>query len=1078
MTHPSDQEPNPAQDAEDLQTPTDDAVSTPDAETESTVETTADPEGLPEIEELTPEIVEEQAWRNDVMLRLAVVLLAFLMGFTATHESGTLVHIRSGEYTFEHGGLPPRTDVFSFTANGQLWVNRGWLFDVVVAGLYQISPWALTIAKALIAAGAFWLLIRIRLPEVPTWWGSVCAVLALVACLPLLTAQPELITILGTVIAIWLLARWQSQLRGIAFGLPLLFLVWANLDPRMFFGLAVVLAFAIGETVQRIVGDRNNAPSLTTLWIALAGSFVASVVHPFGWETLLAPADLYQIIYPTLRDITSVVGLNARSSSVMITSEIYWTPISPATIAGVTVLGLGFISLLLNWRNFRISHLLVLVVSAAAAGVARHELGFAAIVAAAIGTLNAQQWYIENFRAEYSTALGERIFSVGGRAVTALAFMLLALAFLIGRLDFGRRAGIGFSAKLQQDMRSAEADSQDIPKDHRGLNVSYRDGDLLIWAGRKPFIDSRLAMYGRITATQEQTDAAEADSSEPVRSILEEHRRLFAGLDAAISGKGDDELSALTWVAGLKRWGVTHLYVPFLQPRPAYEYYAALVGGRQPWVLFDLGTAYAVLYRTDVVDQKSQKLDTELQEFIIKHLPNPGIDVYKANVETPPAPLLEWPKPQPWLTQQLYGPPIPPDATQRARNYNVHVGAMVTDLIATITFAHIVIRDAKQGLAENPTAVDSYRLLADAYSRLGLAERQFNGQFVGQPLPQTRRYFQAIAACYQALSLNPEDRQVRQLLMQQYEMNNRPDLLLRELSWFLEHWEFASDDDEAADARRRLAEEQREKLIEGIKSVRSEIDKRVTQGMPILQAAGIAYQQGGCVELALELLDSKPSTEETGLPSAGETFLRIQLYLESGRIPEALELVRVSQEMLAESGSTSQNLPWKQWIAYLDLAMYRNEEAAILLKNEAESLVKTSIRNVMATLPLATRPMEPFPWFMQVQDDWVMPHALLSEQAIGQTAQRAARLSIEAGLTYLEMGQSAKAGEMFRQALDIHPETVYRPLMAFYIGQITGEPVRLMPPSMEIPVWGKMFADGPKIQESTTPPAEAEKPAE
>ena len=295
MTHPSDQEPNPAQDAEDLQTPTDDAVSTPGAETDSTVETTADPEGLPEIEELTPEIVEEQAWRNDVMLRLAVVLLAFLMGFTAIHESATLVHIRSGEYTFEHGGLPPRTDVFSFTANGQPWVNRGWLFDVVVAGLYQISPWALTITKALIAAGAFWLLIRIRLPEVPTWWGSVCAVLALVACLPLLTAQPELITLLGTVIAIWLLARWQSQLRGIVFGLPLLFLVWANLDPRMFFGLAVVLAFALGETVQRIIGDRNNAPSLTTLWIALAGSFVASVAHPFGWETLLAPADLYQI---------------------------------------------------------------------------------------------------------------------------------------------------------------------------------------------------------------------------------------------------------------------------------------------------------------------------------------------------------------------------------------------------------------------------------------------------------------------------------------------------------------------------------------------------------------------------------------------------------------------------------------------------------------------------------------------------------------------------------------------------------------------------------------------------------------
>ncbi|WP_166820226.1 hypothetical protein [Thalassoroseus pseudoceratinae] len=1082
MTYPSDQESTPAQDAEDSHNSTNESSAACDSEPDRPSEELES--GLPEVEELTPEIVEEQAWRNDVMLRLAVVLLAFLFGFSAIDESATLVHIRSGEYTFEHGGLPPRTDVLSYTAEGQNWINRNWLFDVVLAGVHQISPLALTVVKALIAAGAFWLLIRVRIKDVPTWWGSVCAILALVACLPLLTAQPELITLLGTVVLLWLLNRWQDERTGTVIALPILFLVWANLDPRMFLGLALLVVFSLGETIQRLIRQREDSPSLVTLWIAVAGSLIASIVHPFGWQTLLAPVDLYSIVYPTLRDALSVITLNGQEVAASIGDETYWTPISPAAIAGVTVLGLAIVTLLLNWRNFRISHLLLILVAGGAAAVARHELGFAAIVAAAVGTLNAQQWYIENFRSEYSTELRERLFSVGGRAVTALAFMMLALAFLLGRLDFGRRAGIGFSAQLRQDMRSVLEDTKDIPQEHHGLNVSYRDGDLLIWSGHKPFIDSRLELFGNITAAPSTTDAKQPDakeekpaaSDESSQSLLNSHQRMFAGLDAAIRGTADDDLSGQTWIDGLKQWHVTHFYSPFLQPRPTYEYYAALIGRRQPWVLTRLGTAYAILYRTDVRDE-SNGTDLKLQKFIVEHLPNPGTEVYKAEVETPPAPLLEWPKPQPWLTQQLYGPPIAPDATQRAKNYNIHLGALVTDPISTMTFAHIIIREARRGLAEDPSAIDSYRLLADGYTRLGIAEEQFNGQFIQRGLPRTRRYLQAISACHQALSLNPDDRQMRQLLMTQYEMNNRPDLLLRQLDWFLDHWESDTSDNKTAESRRRVIEEQRDKVADRVKMIRSEIDKLVTQGAPMLQVAGTAYQQGGCVEMAIGLLDSQSESSETGQPPLNEMFLRIQLYLESGRIPEALELVRFSQDRIAEAGSNSQSLPWQQWIAYLDLSMYRNEEAAILLSNEANRIVKSSLRNLLATLPLATRPVEPFPWFMQVQDDWVLAHALLADQVGSQTGPRAARLSIDAGMTYLELGRSKKAGEMFRQALEIHPETTYRPLMAFYIGQITGNPVRLMPPSMEIPIWNGMFAEGPAVSETSPQPAKAEKPA-
>ena len=127
--HPpdADNEPTPA--------PSD----TPPAESEASKEAADSPEGtadadLPEYEPLTPELVEEEALRADFMLRWAVVLLALMLGCTRVTETISLVRIRTGEYLAGHGWLPPRTDVFSYTALDHAWVNLGWLADLLLAG--------------------------------------------------------------------------------------------------------------------------------------------------------------------------------------------------------------------------------------------------------------------------------------------------------------------------------------------------------------------------------------------------------------------------------------------------------------------------------------------------------------------------------------------------------------------------------------------------------------------------------------------------------------------------------------------------------------------------------------------------------------------------------------------------------------------------------------------------------------------------------------------------------------------------------------------------------------------------------
>ena len=255
-----------------------------------------DDDELPEWEPLTPELVEDEAIRGDFMLRWAAVLLAFLLACTQVAETRALVRIKTGQYMAAHGFLPPAQDVFSNTAAERPWVNLSWLFDALVAGVYGIGgATALSLFKALLAAVTFGLLIHTTRPRVSSWWGTICAVIAMLACTLQLTVGPELVTLLGLAVTIWWLHRWREGMSAHLWPLLGLFFIWSNLDPRMFLGLALLLLYAIGEEVGRLISRPSlEEPQLRKhLWLVIGGCCAVSLLNPFGWNALLAPITLY-----------------------------------------------------------------------------------------------------------------------------------------------------------------------------------------------------------------------------------------------------------------------------------------------------------------------------------------------------------------------------------------------------------------------------------------------------------------------------------------------------------------------------------------------------------------------------------------------------------------------------------------------------------------------------------------------------------------------------------------------------------------------------------------------------------------
>ena len=459
---------------------------------------TSPEEDLPEWIPLTPELVEDEAIRGDFMLRWAAVLLALLMGWTIVQETSVLTHIKTGQYLADHGFIPPDTDVFSSSAGDRPWVNLAWLWDLALSGVYGLlGPQGVSLLKALLAALTFWVASRISMPELPTWWGSVCSVLALLAAFPSLTATPTIMTLLGTACLMHQLHRWTvARDARLPWPIPLLMFVWCQFDDRAWIGGAVLIAFTIGAWIDgRRSGQDAFSGDVRSLSLMAAGSLIAMLVHPFLWETLLSPWRLYELEYPT-RQIYANRDTPFLHELYPLSSGEFWARMNYFNAAGLLLWLMTLVTLVLNRERLRLAHLSTFVATSCLAFAGAGELAVAGIVNAALATVNAQQWYQANFRQTYSVETSELLFSRAGRALTVIAFFVLGFAMVSGHLTGaeGRRVGLGWDPQLEQTIASYEQVLEDS-FDDRPFNFRLFQGDVLIWTGKQPFIDSRVRLF-------------------------------------------------------------------------------------------------------------------------------------------------------------------------------------------------------------------------------------------------------------------------------------------------------------------------------------------------------------------------------------------------------------------------------------------------------------------------------------------------------------------------------------------------------------------------------------------------------
>ncbi len=998
-------------------------------------------EELPEYEPLTPELVEDEAIRGDFMIRWVVVLLAVLLACVSTIESATLIHIRSGQTIMANGYWPPATDTLSSTAEGQPWYNLSWLFDLSIASLYNIGgPILITLAKAILVGVSFWTVVQTSKRGVSTWWGSVCAVLALLACYPYFSAEPVMITICGVGILFYLLNRWQeSEFESIPWAIVALMCVWSNLDPRMYLGLGLVVLFAIGRTVGGFLNSDDSSASASTrpVWILTGLCIVASLVNPFLWRSLLSPLALYGSELPGWQTLFS----NARGVTEVgyfpLTHSIFWENLNHSSLAGLMLIATAAVCMYLNRSRLDWGHLFVYIGFIGFSLLSSRDLGPTSVVCAVLATLNAQEWYRNSFRQTYSIETSELIFTRGGRAVTVVALAGLAYLAVGSRLSESPwwQVGFGFHEQLQNEI-DAVSQSMEESFDDRPFHFGLRQGDLLVWVGKKSFIDSRLSLFT-------------SDTPSVLDKFLQARSALFLPLTQSEVPKTPEEAEQRSrkWKDILDEYKIAWAVASLHGIVPDYLSHFSLMVAEQEWKMVGLGPYSSTYCRLDVDRDGMEEYRDKLTVDFLKQ-------AFKDDIESKDIAVREdWAQPATFYQKYLTRARSPmPNPIRQALHYREYFrladrGGLQLNPRLSIALSHLIIRNVNAGLVDDFQQADGYRALGAAYEILRLNESEIS-RLSGGGYSSERRFYQAVQALSQALVIEPNHLATRRYLQNIYVTQRRVDLVLRELKRIKEIQSKAG-----ISIEENVLEQDRqreESLTAALANIRGQIGKLLEQNPDYLRAANLAYRNG-CTLYALELLNQDPNLL---LQNPRAQLLQAALLMESGQGDQAYQILG-KLEGVAEQASFRE---WRTPAALSSLGHGEYSRANSIWTRDALDAERSQMTAAMQTLPFIGR-----------QSSWPMNQTRSAASVLDRLPRRSAQQWFNVALNALESGETSKAGEHLKHMIEIFPETELRPLVQFYLYQVTDELIDLTAPSDWIPVDNELYPDpNQKLAEVTT----------
>lgn len=398
-------------------------------------------------------------------MRAAVALCAALAAFAVTafapqvlNDGDTFLHIAAGRRMLaDHAIL--FSDPFSFTKFGAPWNAHEWLAEITMAFAYQTGGWSGLIAMFAVAAAATagiltYQLGRWLMPQAQ----AITALLAMCCMTGSLLARPHLLAL--PLLAIWTaeLVRARADRRRPSLWLLPVLIIWINIHASFLLGLAIAAVLGLEALIDET----------ETRWKTLRGWGLFGAAAALG--CLANPHFLQGVLFPL-----SLMGTPSLAS----VDE--WQPtdlshVQPIVLAAAAAL---YVMLTRGVKMSAVRTVLVLGLLYMTLQHQRHQIVVAVIAPLLLAEPLAQALSAVGERARTWPAL-----AVGGFATVALVALLsVRLALPLMRGD-GAVAPVTALAGVPARVRAKPV-----------LN-DYGFGGYLIFAGVRPFIDSRAELYG------------------------------------------------------------------------------------------------------------------------------------------------------------------------------------------------------------------------------------------------------------------------------------------------------------------------------------------------------------------------------------------------------------------------------------------------------------------------------------------------------------------------------------------------------------------------------------------------------
>lgn len=1025
---------------------------------------------LPEDEPLTPELVEEEAIRGDFMLRWAAVFLAILMAFGQINDTKPLVLIRSGDQMRANGFVPVRTDQFSLTMDGKSVSNVSWLFDHLVSLSWLVAgEKGLTLLKVLIAAISSFFLVRISIPGVSTWWSSICAVFAIVACSSDFLPLPELITILGMTLTMRFLVQHRlGKSEGLTWKLPLLIAVWCNFDSRAWVGAGVVVAYAVGSAISgRLAARKQSLAAVAeqrTLLLPAVLTVLALLVNPFHVNSLLSPLTVYTKEYPALQ---AQRRLTTDAARIRFDGRVdYFSIFNPdaialfdhSQVAGLALLLVAFVVLLLARSARDFGFLAALLFVTGLSFLAAHELPAAAIVAAVVAGVAAQDWYRRSFNMAYSIENSELLFSRGGRAATVLALALVGFCVVASRLPGAMPLGFGFDKETKITLDTFAKQLEELKPEARILHTLIEQGDMLIWNGRKSFVDSRVIPFGRrsdMTSVfgkhgnvldtmllQRPGEAPATTSSDPVEKDRQEAERR-------------DKLAAAQ--ATLKEFEVTHVMSRLAPPGKADFGSVRNLSATGEWIPVSIGPSAAILER--VAPTISQ------EEFTKKMINLPKLAFQ--NDEVPGSTLRQFASPPSFYEKYVYRQRRVTSANKRMGMHYLELTvkepqsmAQAQAALASLTLA---IRHLNLSLAEMPDDAEAFQLLGQSYALLAVMEQTMARSGSSDRLGQVR-YLEAVTAYRQATVIDPANRSSWMGLFQIYQQRNRIDLANEALEkWlaleeatpqssgdeyeefitqmYLKKRDFSDQITQSDEQIEELAKKQSEAIQKQAKAEKAAAPGGVNDALKPEEAQEeevtrlmVSAMTANSAGRPLKALQSMRGSIDLVRANPFGSILMGQMLLEAGELEEAHRMLALVSQEATKQPQMMAGVDWQLYTAISQLGIGDYISAAetwssqISLMNK-QILAPELYSGSLYSLPLVADINLAFNESLPV---WPVRNIMLMADMIQKTNEGRAEAALLLATVKLEEGDLAEAKKILSRIVLEYGETRAKSLAATY----------------------------------------------